>query len=233
MDNEQNLQETIKETVTEQAPTPRVFSQDEVNRLIGREKEQAALRARKEAEEEYARQLEATNQSQQKRNEEVPRQVDADAIYQQVQERFNQEMQQKQLEQEINAVANNYLTKMANGKTAYSDFDEVTQGFDPQSFPQLVYLVSGLDNAADVVYELAKNPSKLVTINSLAKEAPKMAQSELVKIATSIKANQEAKAEAGSQQANAPLDRLQPSRVSGSNGKMTISDLRNQSWLKG
>lgn len=234
MDNDNTVQETVMETVQENpVQTEKRFTQEEVNRLIGREKEQAALRAKREMEEAYAKQLEQTNMAQKQRNEEAPRQVDADAIYQQVQERFNQEMQQKQLEAEMSNVAQNYLSKMAQGKERYEDFNDITQNFDPQSFPQLVYLVAGLENAADVVYELAKNPSKLVTVNTLAKEAPKLAHSELVKISTSIKNNQQAQADAGQQQANAPLDRLQPSRVSGSNGKMTISDLRNQPWLRG
>lgn len=233
MDNENTVQATVEQAIETPVQTEKTFTQEDVNRLIGREKEQAALRARREMEEAYAKQLEATSVAQKQRNEEVPRQVDADAIYQQVQERFNQEMERKQLEAEMSNVAQSYLSKMAQGRERYEDFESITQNFDPQSFPQLVYLVAGLDNAADVVYELAKNPSKLVTVNSLAKEAPKLAHSELVKLSTSIKTNQQAQAEANSQQANAPLDRLQPSRVSGSNGKMTISDLRNQPWLRG
>ena len=227
------LEETVQETVETSAPKEKTFTQDEVNRLIGREKENAALRAKREAEEQYQRELETLRQNQTAKNEAEGRQVDADTVYQQVQEKFNQEMERKRLEEEMSNVANSYLTKMAQGRERYEDFEDVTKQFDPQRFPQLVYLVAGLDNASDVVYELAKNPSKLVTINTLAKEDPKFAQHELVKLASSIQANQKAQADAEGQQANAPLDRLQPSRVSGSNGKMTISDLRNQPWLRG
>lgn len=232
MDNNE-LQVTEKEVIETPEVKEKTFTQDEVNRLIGREKQEAAQRAKREAEEQYMRELEQTRATQQQNVEQGDRQVDADAMYQQVQEKFNQEMERKRLEEEMTGVANNFLTKMAQGRERFEDFDKVTEKLNPQKFPQLVYLVAGLDNTAEVMYELVKNPSKFVTINSLAKEDPKFAQAELQSLSASIKSNQQAQSEAEGQQANAPLDRLQPSRVAGSNGKMTIGDLRSQPWLRG
>ena len=214
----------------------KLLPQSQVNKLIAREKESAAMRARQQAEAEYQQKLEAISQqanAQQERNAQVPRDIDANAIYQQVQEKFNQEMQHKALLDEMTQVANTYHSKMAAGKDSYEDFDHVTGDFDAAAFPQLTYLVSGLDNAADVIYELAKNPQKLITLNSMVKEQPAMGQRELQKLARSISENRLAQSAAGGQATSAPLDRLNPSRVSGSNGKMTVSDLRNQPWLRG
>ena len=143
-------------------------------------------------------------------------------------------MHQRQLKDEIDKAANAYLSKMAQGKQAYEDFDEITKDFDPTAFPQLIYLVSGIDNAADVIYDLSqRNPAKFAELQLLAERAPKLAQNELLKVSRSIAENKQAKADERSNSVEAPLDRLQPSRISGSNGKMSVRDLRSQPWLRG
>lgn len=225
-----------------QQPEERTFSQADVNALVGREKQIAAQRARQEVEREYQQRAEQANaqkqmQSQQQEQQGMPQQgpsqAEADAIYQQVQERFNREMQDRQFQQEMTNVANAYHSKMDYSRKAYEDFDEITKDFDPTAFPQLVYLVSGLENAGDIIYDLSKNPSKLATLDALAQRSPRMAQAELGRLSQSISQNSNAKQEADTYSTQAPLNPLQPSRVSGSNGKMSVNDLRSQSWLKG
>lgn len=210
-----------------------MVSQDLVNKIVGREKAKAYESGKREAEEKYQRDLEALSVKQEQHNAVVPRDVDANAIYQQVQERFNKEMQDKQLEHQMKQVANNYLAKVEQGRTAYNDFDDVTKDFDPTAFPQLTFLLSGMDNAGEVLYDLAKNPLKLAGIDRLAEKNPRQAQSELLKLSKSISDNRQAQADSQNQNVAEPLDRLQPSSVSGSNGKMSIRDLRNQPWLRG
>lgn len=221
---------------TEQVASP-TLTQEQVNKLVAREKARAAENARREAETQYQRELEMLRQGsaqQEQRNAQVSREVDTDAIYQQIRERFTQELQQKQLEEQMQQVANNYLQKISQGKGTYSDFDEVTKEFDPSAFPQVTFLLSGIDNAADVLYELSKNPSKLMIISQMAERAPKLANSELLKLSTSIKQNQEAQATVSNNPISDPLDRLNPSRISTSNnGKMTVRDIRNQPWMRG
>jgi hypothetical protein len=213
----------------------KMLSQSQVDKIIKHKTYQAA-QVQRELEERHQRELEqikAQQQQQTQRNENVPRDVDANAIYQQVQERFNEEMQQRQLKSEMDRVANAYISKMEQGKTAYDDFDEVTKEFDPTAFPQLTYLVAGIDNAADVIYDLSRNPLKLAGLDRLAEKNPRQAQAELLKLSRSIAENRQAQSDENSNQVAAPLDRLQSSRVSGSNGKASIRDLRNQPWLKG
>lgn len=214
----------------------KLFTRDQLAKIVNAESTKAAAQAKREAEEKYQRDMEALNATrvqQEQRNAEVPREVDANAIYQQVQERFNKEMQEQQMRAQMTQVANNYLQKVAQGKAAYEDFDEVTKDFDPTAFPQLTFLLSGIENAGDVLYDLAKNPLKLAGLDRLAEKNPRQAQNELLKLSKSINDNKQAQAEAQTQNVAEPLDRLQPSRVSGSNGKMGIRDLRNQPWLKG
>jgi len=93
--------------------------------------------------------------------------------------------------------------------------------------------LSGIENAGDVLYDLAKNPSKLAQIDYMAQRSPKMAQSQLQSLSKSIADNKQAQVDAKGQNIAEPLDRLQPSRVAGSNGKMSVRDLRSQPWLRG
>jgi hypothetical protein len=212
-----------------------MLSQSEVNSIVAREKQAAAARARQEAEREYqqrAEQMQSRAPAQQEQQR-YPTDADADAIYQQVQERFNQEMQERQFQQEMTTAANAYHAKMDYSRKNYSDFDEITKDFDPTAFPQLVYLVSGVENGGDIIYELSKNPQKLVTLDSLAKTSPRLAQAELVRLSQSITNNNMARQEAEMGSTNAPLSPLQPSRVSGSEGPNSIRDLRAQPWLRG
>lgn len=218
----------------QQAPQQQqpMLSQDQVNKIVAREKQRAAEAARREMEERM--------QAQEQRNTMVSRDVDVAGIYQQVQERFNmeqdrlrKELEEKQMKDHMNQVANNYLSKVDSAKGSYQDFDDVTKDFDPSAFPQLVYLLSGMDNAGHVLYDLSKNPLKLAAIDRLAERNPKQAQSELNKLSQSILVNQQAQEQAQGQSAPDPLDRLQPSKIAGDNGKMGIKDLRQQSWLKG
>ena len=226
---------------TPSQPVEKMLSQAEVNAIVAREKQAAAARARQEAEREYQQRAEQAQMQQQQmqqpqRGEQqggYPTDAQADALYQQVQERFNREMQDRQFQSEMTNVANAYHAKMDLGRKGYTDFDDVTKDFDPTAFPQLVYLVAGLENAGDIIYELSKNPQKLVTLDSLAKTSPRLAQAELVRLSQSITQNNVARQEAEQNPTQAPLSPLQPSRVSGSDGKMTIRDLRSQPWLRG
>lgn len=210
----------------------KMISQSQVDKIIKHKTYQAA-QIQRDMEERHQRELEEIRAKQTQRNENVPRDVDADALYQQVQERFNKEMEQRQIKEHIDSVANSYLSKIEQGKSTYDDFEEVTKDYDPRAFPQLTYLVSGIDNAADVIYDLSRNPLKLAGLDRLAEKNPRQAQAELLKLSRSISENRQAKADEDSQSVAAPLDRLQSSRVSGSNGKMGIRDLRDQPWLRG
>ncbi len=233
MDENLSLEQDTLQQAPQEVVQEKTLTQSQVNAIVQREKERAAEKARREAEEVYKQQLAQAGQQVSQSQRSGASEVDADTIYQQVQQRFMQEMQQRQQEAEMQNVANKYLQQMQGGKDAYPDFHEVTADFDPTEFPQLVYLVAGLDNAADVIYDLSKNPAKLATMDLLASRAPKKAQAELLKLATSIKDNRQAAKDAENQDVNAPLDRLQPTRIGTGNGKMSIADLRNQPWLRG
>ena len=236
----ENMQENMVQEA-EQAPLAeeKMVPQSQVNAIIQKKMAMAADKARKEAEQEYMSNLQAaeeqrnSQQAQPQRNEQVSRDVDAESMYQQVQEKFNADMQKRQMESEMSNIADSYLAKVDMGKDIYDDFEDITGDFDATAFPKLVYMLAGIDNAADVLYELNKNPQKLVTVDALAEKSPKQAHAELLKLSRSIAENRTAQAEGQQQGTNAPLDRLNPSRTTGNNGKMSTKELRNQPWLRG
>lgn len=234
------VEEDVKqqESGEEEQPTENMLSQSQVDAIVKREKKKAAERARKQFEMEYQQmqeQQQPEQQGQQTQEAETPqvqqqdKQVTVDEIYQQLNERF----QQQHLEEAVKQAANQYYQRMDEGKSKYDDFEDVTANFDPTAFPQLAYLVSEMDNAADVVYELANNPQKLVTIDSLAHKSPNLAKTQLQKIGASIKQNQDAQQVEEQAQVDEPLNRIQPTRGSTSGGSQSISDLRNMDWLRG
>lgn len=241
--DEQGTGLNTESNAPEQTPTFSPEQQTLMNKVVAREKAKAAEAARREAEANYQQQQSEAqnaqrNQAQQQAN--VPREAGNDALIQQFDDLFNQKvqahqkmMQEQQLREQMHKVANDYLSNVSQGKSAYEDYDEITKDFDPTEFPQVTYLLSGNPNAADVLYELSNNPEKFALINNLAKDSPRMAQNLLAKLTKSIVDNKQAKSESQSQNVSQPLDRLTPSRVAGSNGKMGIRDLRNQPWLRG
>lgn len=215
--------------------TQKTLPVDKVNQIVAREKLHAANQARREVEAEYQRKMEEMQASQARNEPSERRDVDVNSIYQQVAERLTRESQEKQLQAEMSHVANSYLMKMQQGREQYGEeFDRALADFDPSSFPKIVYLVAGMDNAADVMLDLAQNPMKLASIDSLAEKSPKTAQMELAKLAASITANKQALMDAENQKTPEPLNRLQPTTVSGGNGgAKSIKDLRSQPWLRG
>jgi len=67
----------------------------------------------------------------------------------------------------------------------------------------------------------------------LSQRSPGKAQSELEKLSASISTNRAALDAESSSQVNNPLDRLQSSSAKSGNGSMSVSDFRNQDWLRG
>lgn len=166
--------------------------QDEVNRIVGRVKAETAEKVRRQVEAEYAgrsAQSSATNK------------VDSQEIVEEVERRLreklakeHEESQQKQAEQEWNNVVNNYNNKLAQtarSKT-YDDFDEVMKGIDHSKYDYVVWGASNLDNTGDIMYELAKNPTKASNLEMLGRHDQLAFEREMKKLSDSIKKNREA-----------------------------------------
>ena len=225
--------------VDEIVKTVKFAEREKYQRMMNQQ--QGEAEAMEQAQPQVANQPQVQQQMQQEQQQQMQSQpqIDPDAIAQQALEQFRREQQaqqeavaQEQYEREMRNVANDYYSKMSDGAKQFDDFDDIMQDFDPSEFPELVILATRLPNTAAIMRELNSNPSKLVTLNALAKQSGKRAESEIKKLSDSIAANEQAQAEARDNQTQPPLDRLQPNRVTGSNGKMSIRDLRADPYYR-
>lgn len=140
--------------------------------------------------------------------------------------------EQSQKEQ-ADRVVRQFVGKLQLGMQKYSDFDETVSKLNIVNLPPaLIDLVTSLDNTADVVYELAKNPSKFSSVLNLCNTSLPLAYDELTRLSDSIKKNHDA-ANQSQAKPNEPLDQAKPSNVGTDNDKnMSVSELRKQPWLQ-
>ena len=218
--------------------------QSKVDEIVGRRAQEAAERARRDAEQKYQAELEKIRAEAKSRDESETRPsgqaVDEEALIAKAQERFEENVRRQEEERrreaeiaECNRVQRAYEDRMTEAKSKYEDFDQVMEDVkDATAYPFLTLLSSDLDNQVDVIYELAKN-LKLGEFNRDCKENWKEAQKKLRRMSDSIKRNQDSVDNAKKTSTNAPVSRMQPSNLTGSNGNPSISDLRKQPWLRG
>jgi hypothetical protein len=223
-----------------QAEPEKTLPVSRVNEIVKREKGIAAEKVRKELEAQYSQELaHARSQSPKPVQDdmtsledrvvnrlmaEAKKHEDAEA------KRYHEEQERLQLE-EANKLVQKYSSKMAQGKEFFDDFEETMGDFSPQAFPQLVYLAAQEENTPAIMYELAKNPLKLASLQKLAEMHPALAEKEMKKLALSISQNHQAVQ--GNVSAPQPLSRLKSSKSTGvDSGKMSVADFKNADWLR-
>ncbi len=209
----------------------KVLPAHRVDEIVKREKVRAADRATAEAELRHKAQIEQLMAQQSGSN------FDASSLKNEIKQEFMQEMEQQRREAEetyvrgeLDKKAQQYHLKMGKGSELFEDFKEITSDFEPQSFPNAVFLATEMENTPEIMYELAKNPSKLLEIEQLAERAPQMAKKLLAKLGQSISANLQAKQNVPD--VPAPLSRLKSSTVGVDTGKKTVQDLRKNPSLR-
>ena len=230
-----------EEVIVEQVAAPdvnqKMVTQEHMNKVVSARALEAAERARKEAEARYMAELQQLKAQAPQQSMGGMTQPSMDEIYQQVEQRLMQKAQEHQQENarkaqeaEMQKVADNYFTKLSNGNEMFEDFNEVMGDFRHEAFPEVIYLASEMENTPQIMYELAKNPSKLATIYSLAKADPIQAKKALKKLSDSISMNEQAAEEYVP--TNAPLTKPKPSQVGTEKGLNSIKDYKNASWLR-
>lgn len=157
--------------------------------------------------------------------------VDLDSLKQQVLQDLKNQFQEaseqranEDLQKEAKRIADEYHSRMSSGKESFEDFDDVMADFNPAAFPNLVYLVSQVENTPAVMYELMTNPSKWATIAMLSERDPQAAQNRLNRMSASIKANEQAKAQ--EKDVPNPLSRMSSSITGQDTGELSIKDYK-------
>ena len=209
------------------APAEKMLSQSEVGSMIARHKKETAERTEARVRAEYESRMQQAQQQVQPQSVGGIQQTSPEEIQRLIrQEAFNmsREHQAKTIEQ-------NWVSAMDAEKAADPEFADLYDAIGIEQQPGLIIAMAGMDNKAQVVKDLAKNPSKYANILTLANGgSPKLAQLELNKLSASIKANEEARKQP---KVDAPLSQIRASNIGGDNGNMSVSDYRAQPWLRG
>ncbi len=210
------------------AQEEKVFKQQEVNELVGRAKHEAVERYKRNmdvnAQKPQSSQPLHQQHLEQLNNEDSIRRMAAEEA-QRLRDTWVQEAQRTAHEQEAKRITNDFLTKLDAGKGKYEDYDQVLGDFEFGAIPHVVQLATLVDNTADVMYDLAKNPTKIGNLQQLLQISPKLAYSEMQRLSKSIKDNENV---AGMKQANPPLSQMRPSNTGTDSGVMSVSDYRKK-----
>lgn len=213
----------------------RTFKQSEVNKLIGDAKLEAVERYKRESSVAshqstqhqsnygtYPDQNRSMQQPQTNLSADEIRRMTAEEI-QRSRNEWIQEAQRKAETQEAQRIATEFLTKLDSGKGKHEDFEKVVKEVDFGEVPMIAHLANMVENTADVIYELAKNPAKIATLQQLVSISPKLAISEMKRLSDSIKSNEQA---AQYQSPNEPLSQRRPSNNGTDRGPLTVKDYK-------
>lgn len=200
------------------AKLEKVLKQSEVNELVGRVKHEAYSKGQRDA---LAQSVPANNQGLGG----MP-----DMSDDKVRQLIAEEAQKQHHQASAMKVAQDFVSKMESGKSKHDDFEQTVAELDLQTIPHIVQLATGMDNTADIMYELGRNPGKVATLTTLAYVNPRLAQIEMQKLSKSLKDNDDA---ANAESPNEPLSRITSSMAGKDNGSNTIRDLRKKAWARG
>jgi|ERR1700722_10749074 len=215
------------ESQQQSAEAEKVFTQRELNAVAAKESRKAAEKAEARVRAEYESRLAQQTQSAPQQNiggmpqestENIQRMIRQEAF------RMSQEHQAKMIEQD-------WLTAMNAEKDADPEFSNLYDAINIEAQPNLVLAMAGMENKAQVVKDLAKNPSKYANILALANGGSfGLAQLELNKLSASIKTNEAAKKQP---KVDAPLSQIRASNIGGDDGNLSVTDYKGQDWLRG
>lgn len=245
MDNEQSTDVgTQDQTPVEQQPvesnvsavetaepvkTEKMFTQSQTAAIAAKEARKAEERAEARLRSEYESRMPQSPQQQPQNIGGVPQASNED-----IQRMIRQEAFSMSREHQAKTIEQNWLSAMDAERLADPEFSDLYDAIGIEQQPGLIIAMAGMENKAQVVKDLAKNPSKYANILTLANGgSPKLAQMELNKLSASIKANEEARKQP---KVDAPLSTLRASNIGGDDGNysgMSTTDFRNQPWLRG
>lgn len=230
---------------TSKIENEKLLTQSEVNSLIGHHKQKAYDKARRDLMEELKANQGAIDQNQLQQNfaqsppinNAPPAQSnqslnmqDIDSRIQEGIEREKRRMQDEQLHNAINNSISVMNGKMEAAKSKLPDYDAVVprQVFNNPSHPYhaVALTANRYDNGAEMLYELAKNPSKLTTLKSLIMDNlndPTLVYNEFERLSNSIKTNDLASSKPLPPE---PLSHAKPTPINAGNGNLSISDYK-------
>ena len=216
------------------AITEKMLPQSKVDEIVKATKYSMAEKAKREVEEARREALEqiASQRAPAQQQYSAPASDDTEfqARFDRAAANFSQKAQAQKLEKEAEQIAEQFFSKLKEGKKSYDDFDEVFDGVDFRSIANTVQLVNELDNTSDVMYELVKNPRKLIDFEIMAEKMRGKASSELKKLSSSIKQNKEG---AQTKHAPDPIRQISHTVSKGTSSDLSVDDFTSFLRSKG
>ena len=210
-----------------------MLPQSEVNRIVKQEKEAALKKGYDRAMAELQAQQQSQPAAQQPMNQmnQPPSGQNVQDWRQMMSEELDRREQQARAEREraeqeayTKQVLNSIHNKALQAKQEIPDFDEVTSQVDFGQLPDILGLADTVDNGGHVLYELAKNPSKIGALRGLS-GSPALQVREIKRLSDSLKQNVQAQ---NTRLPGEPLSNLQPSKAGVSSGEPSLKDLKRR-----
>jgi hypothetical protein len=244
----ENQVEAVQEQEAEQAPAvqqepEKMLTQSEVNKLVGKIREETKERTYRKARQEIMAELQqqvtpdqqqadnsiarqaaqATMGGMSNLNPEQIRQLIAEETAKQTQA-IREHQEQEMHRQNMSRIASNFIQKMEAGKEKHPEFESKVAMLNLPSIPEIVHLAEGVENTADVMMDLAENPHKISNLLTLYARNPALAQAGMNKISESIKQNDIAK---NMSMPSDPYQSIKPSASAKTgDGNLSVSDLQ-------
>jgi len=216
-----------------QQPAEKVFTQSELNEIVGRVKAEERNRYSTTAVQQP--QSQDTQQSQQQNTQPtqlggMPQLTEAQ-VKQLIEQHAPQVLSQQLQQQQVYNMNMQYVQKLEAGKTGIADFDTKVAALNLPAHLELIPLLNSVDAsiAADVTYDLAENPQKFANLKVLNMMNPQLAAQELNKLAESVRKNKTA---SQAKFPNEPLGQIKTSVTGADNSPLTVADLKRQAHLR-
>src|ERR1019366_5381254 len=81
------------------------------------------------------------------------------------QQDLTSQIQQNAQDQEARRIVGEFSNKIEAGKSRYPDLDKQVANVGLEKIPHIVHFANRMDNTADVMHELASNPSKIGSLH--------------------------------------------------------------------
>jgi len=229
----QGEESPVQETQGE--PANDMLNKATVSKIVERERQKAFEKGKQEALMELQQQQQQAQQEQQPQQPQMQQQgqvgmggmqqLSPADIERMISEKAPQAIQDHVNRLQTQQTVDSFVAKMQAGEARHPGLEAKLNDLDYSTMAPLVQMANNMENTADIMQELLDNPMKMGNLMTLMYTQPKLAQKAMADLSTSIKTNQDAKAQ--EVQARDPMSQLKPSSSAGiDNSAMSVTDFR-------
>lgn len=205
----------------EQSSAEKTFTQSELNKIVGRVRDETRQETFNRAKQE----LEAQKQSSPSSLGGID-QVSPEKVNEMIENKLQERVQQAERQRTVH----DFVNKIKSAESKYPALEEKVMKLNLAAAPHIFEWANSHDNTADIMNEFVENPNKYADVVVLSSFAPDAARQMMERLSSSIKQNQEALKQPT---ADEPLSQITSSTAGVDNGSMTLRDLKRQAWLRG